>query len=145
MVDDKKIETKIVNSLEEAETESNKIIYDLDAGVMLLMNFNKKCVGKAKDFKKIAKKFDGSDGNKQKKAIFKFIDKELAPIFYNEFTSKFYKNDELSHLDKEALNTYIFGSFIEGHAKKLEIDITLLFKNLIKEMTDRATEAKRNS
>jgi len=138
----KELESKVVSSLEEAEKQKNGIIYDLDQGVVLLMNFNKKSVSKAKAFKKIAKKFNGADPEKQKKEIFKFINKELAPLFYNEFTSKFYKNDELDGLDKNILNTYIFGAFLEGHAKKLEVNIPTLFKNLIKELTDRANAEK---
>lgn len=144
-MENKEIKTKIVESVEEAEKEKNGVIYDLDAGVVLLMNFNKKSVSKAKNFKKVGKKFNGADPERQKKEIFKFIDKELAPIFYNEFTSKFYKNDELEGLDKEIINTYIFGAFIEGHAKKLELNIPLMFKNLIKELTDRAVFEKRKA
>lgn len=140
-----KIESKVVASLEEAEKEENKVIYDLDEGVLLLMNFNKKSVTKSKDFKKIGKKYNGSSPEKQKQEILKYIDKELYPIFYNEFISKFYKNNELEKLDREVINTYIFGAFLEGHAKRLEMSIPVLFKNLIKELTDRAVYAKRNS
>lgn len=141
----KEIESKIVSSEEEANKEKNKIIYDLDKAVILLMNFNKKSVSKAKQFKKIGKKFNGANPEKQKKEIFKYIEKELAPIFYNEFSSKFYKNNELEGLDKEILNTYIFGAFLEGHAKKLELNIPLMFKSLVKELTDRAVLEKRKS
>jgi hypothetical protein len=139
------VTSKIVESEEEANKEANKIVYDLDNAVILLMNFNKKSVSKAKNFKKIAKKFNGSDPEKQKKEIFKYIEKELAPIFFNEFSSKFYFNGELDGLDKEILNTYIFGAFLEGHAKKLELNIPLMFKKLVKELTDRAVEEKRKN
>jgi len=131
------MESKLVTSMEEAKKEKNGIIIDLDKGVELLVAFNKKTVSKSKKFKKFAKKFNGANPELQKKKILKFMKDELYPIFKVEFLDKFYKNKEYEVLDKDIIATYIFGSFLEGHATTTKIDIPTQFKLITAELTNR--------
>ena len=128
---------KIVDSFEKAYEEKNGVIIDLDRGVELLMNFNKKGVTKAKKFKKFAKKFNGANPELQKKKVLKFMKDELYLTFKNEFLDKFYLNKEYEIIDKDIISTYIFGSFLEGHATTTNIDIPTQFKLIIVELTNR--------
>ena len=138
------MEAKIVNSYEEAYKEKNGIVIDLDKGVELLLNFNKKTITKSKKFKKIAKKFNGSNPELQKKKILKFMKDELYLIFRNEFLDKFYLNNEYEVLDKDIISVYIFGSFLEGHATTTKMDVPTQFKAIIVELTNRIYNEKGN-
>jgi hypothetical protein len=136
------MKSKIVTSVEEAKKENNSVIIDLDEGVEYLFNFNKKTWPYAKKFKKLSRKFDGSNPELQKKKVLKFMKDELYNIFKNEFLDKFYKNKEYEVLDKDIIAVYIFGCFVEGHAKGVEIDLPTQFKLIIKELTDRIYEER---
>ena len=131
------METKLVASEEEANSQKNGIVMDLDLGVEYLVQFNKKTVSKSKQFKKIAKKFKGADPVLQRKKILKFMKDELYPIFQREFLDKFYKNKEYEVLDKDIIATYIFGTFLEGHSTTTKIDIPTQFKLITVELTNR--------
>jgi len=131
------MESKLVTSMEDAKKQKNGIIVDLDKGVELLVQFNKKTISKSKQFKKFAKKFNGADPVLQKKKILKFIKEEIYPIYQKEFLDKFYENKEYEILDIDVLATYTFGSFIEGHATTSKIDIPTQFKLITAELTNR--------
>ena len=131
------MERKVVTSFDEAYEEKNGIVIDLDKGVELLIEFNKKTVSRSKKFKKFAKKFNGANPELQKKKVLKFMKDELYLVYKNEFLDKFYLNKEYEVLDKDILSVYIFGSFLEGHATTTKIDIPTQFKLLIVELTNR--------
>lgn len=134
------ITSKLTTSVEEAYKEKNGIVIDLDLGVELLRNFNKKTLSKAKEFKKYAKKFNGKNQEFQKNKVIKFMKEELYVFFQREFLDKFYLNKEYEVLDKDIIAVYIFGTFLEGHATTTQIDIPTQFKLVIVEMTQRIYE-----
>jgi hypothetical protein len=122
---------------DEKDIKGNSKVFDIDAGVELLLNFNRKTVMFEKDFKKLTKKQEGKDPEYQKKLVISFVKDHLFNIFKNEFLDKFYSNKEYLKLDPVILNTYIFGIFVVGHSKKFEENMIKTFAQIIKEMTDR--------
>jgi len=136
------METKIVQSLEEAEKVDNAMVYDIDKGVEYLNEFNRKTTRFEKEFKKLSKKQKGRDEAGQKKLVFKFVEEKLKPFWTIEVEEKFWKNGEMDYLDKETKATYIFGTFVVGHSKRLQQHMDTAFANVLKEMTDRAIAAK---
>ena len=131
-----KIQTKIVDSIEEAYSQINGHVIDLDEGVEYLMNFNSKSVSLAKKFKKMTAKFNGSNPSAQKKKAKKFAIDNLYATFESEFLIKFYPNKEYEVLDKDVIATYILGCFIEGNATVKDIDVDKQFKLLVIELTN---------
>ena len=135
------METRIVSSLEEVGNES-ALIYDIDNGVSLIENFNRKSSRFQKAFKKLSKKQKDTDPNYQKKIVFKFVKENLLPIWKQEVESKFWTTGEMDFLDKEVIYTYIFGAFVTGHSTGLQQNMRTAFANILKEMTDRAIDLK---
>ena len=137
------METKVVDSIEKIENE-NALVYDIDHGVELVENFNRKSTRFEKEFKKLSKKQKGTDPNYQKKIVLKFVKNNLLPIWKNEVESKFWTAGEMDYLDNDVIYTYIFGAFVTGHSKGLQQHMRTAFANVLKEMTDRAIAAKEN-
>ena len=135
------METKVVDSMEKAQQE-NAIIYDIDYGVELIENFNRKTTRFEKEFKKLGKKQNGKNPEYQKKIVLKFVKNNLLPIWKNEVESKFWKAGEMDFLEKDVIATYVFGAFVTGHSKGLQQHMRTAFANILKEMTDRAVAAK---
>lgn len=131
------LKAKLVDSVEAAYKEINSIPVDLDKAVELLMNFNADTTEEAKQFKKLARKFNGSDPKYQEKQTLKFMKEKLFPKFKTHFLDVMYPKGEYEILKKEIIAVYIFGSFIEGHATTTQIDIPTQFKLLTIELTNR--------
>ena len=90
-------QSKLTTSVEEAYKEKNGIVIDLDLGVELLRNFNKKTLSKAKQFKKYAKKFNGKNQDFQKNVpIIKYPDIKKEVEKYRSMIS----NKQMSYYDK---------------------------------------------
>lgn len=129
------METRIINN--EKELLPNSIVIDIDKGIELLLEFNRKTVIFEKEFQKLTKKQNGKDPDFQKKLVLKFVKEKLLNIFKYEFLDKFYLKEEYKKLENEILLTYIFGIFVIGHSKKFENDIMSGYAKVIKEMSDR--------
>lgn len=137
------MQAKIVNSIEETESIENKIVYDIDNGVECVKNFIRKTVPLSKDFKKLVKKQEGRSEKDQKKLVFDFVNKNLKNTFNYEVSRNFFVNDELNFLNEEVLNTYIFGTFVTGHSKKLEENHDKIYARILLEMSTRAANERK--
>lgn len=131
---------KIVSDLKEAKP--NDIIYDIDFGIELLKEFIKKTFLHTKDFKKLSKKMNGKDKEKQEKELHKFCKEKLLKQWNFIFSSKFYVRDEMLKIEDKVLYTYILGVFISGHSElpNVKNNLNKLLANTIYELTQRAVE-----
>jgi hypothetical protein len=136
------MQTKVVETMEEAEKQENAMIYDIDKGVEYIEEFNRFTTRFEKEFKKLTKKQNGADPSFQQKLVFKFVKEKLYPFWKKEVESNFWKYGEMKYLEKETIYTYVFGAFVTGHSKGLQPHMRTAFANILKEMTDRALKAK---
>lgn len=131
------MEKKIVNDLNEAK--ENDIVYDIDFALELLKEFIKKTFIHTKDFKKLSKKMNGKDKEKQEKELHKFCKEKLLNQWNYIFSSKFYSRNELENIEDKILYTYILGVFISGHSElpNIKNNINKILANSIYELTER--------
>ncbi len=134
----------VVKSEEEAFKVENGIIIDLNKGIELLLEFNRKTVKFSKEFKKLVNKQKECDSAYQKKLCLKFVETNLFKIWEKEFGEIFFK-DDFKRLDKEILYTYIFGTFVIGHSKKTQENLGKLYARVIGEMATKIQYYVSNS
>lgn len=138
------MQSKIVTDVNEAKP--NDLIYDIDLGVDLLKDFLQKTSVHAKDFKKLSKKMDGKNKNKQQKDLNKFCKDKLLNQWNFYFKDKFYTRNELENLSEDIEYTYILGIFISGNSElpNIKNNLNKVLANSIYELTQRASETWKN-
>lgn len=122
------------------EVKENEVVYDIDEGIAAVKEFIKKTSMHTKDYKKLTKKMDGSNADRQKKELYKFSKEKLENTF--RFVMKdYFKLGELD-LSSEVIQTYVSGLFIIGntHDKNIKPNIDKIIAHSLYEMSKRAME-----
>lgn len=134
-------EIRIYNDNPE-EVKENEIVYDIDQGILAVKEFLKKTTIHTKEYKKLTKKMDGANPEKQKKELHKFAKEKLENTF--KFVMKdYFKLGELD-MAPEIIQTYVSGLFIIGNTndKNIKPNIDKIIAHSLYEMSKRAMENK---